>query len=231
MSDFLDVYLPENIRAYPWTSSPRWSTTITQVSSAAEHRNQNWLNPLHSFKASNAVRCHEELEDLLEHWMVMRGPLTTFPMRDPLDFASARLKKANLEPAIFGTDQVIATGDGTTRTFQLRKQYTRGGSSYYRPITLPVVESVILMADAIDVDDSGSPGGPYTVDIVRETGELIFDHALEDGAILTAGFYFDVPVRFLADDSFDRIVSAFQVDGFSDLDFVEVRPCNDGGSS
>jgi hypothetical protein len=89
MTGFIDVYLPARIRAYPWTSSPRWSTTITQVSSAAEHRNQNWLNPLHSFKASQAVRCHEELEDLLEHWMVMKGPLFTFPLQDPLDFASA----------------------------------------------------------------------------------------------------------------------------------------------
>lgn len=231
MSEFVDVYLPPDIRAYPWTSSPRWSTTITQVASAAEHRNQNWLNPLHSFKASQAVRCHEELEDLLEHWMVMRGPLFTFPMQDPLDFASARLKKANLAPALAGTDQFIAFGDGFTRVFTLQKKYTRGGVDYFRPITLPVVETVELMLNAIPVDDSGSPGGPYTVDVVRDTGELIFSHAPPVASILTAGFLFDVPVRFLGDDSFDRIVSAFQVDGFADLDFVEVRPCSDSGSS
>jgi uncharacterized protein (TIGR02217 family) len=117
MTGFIDVYLPARIRAYPWTSSPRWSTTITQVSSAAEHRNQNWLNPLHSFKASQAVRCHEELEDLLEHWMVMKGPLFTFPLRDPLDFASRRLVKANLPPAIASTDQLLGIGDGVTGSF------------------------------------------------------------------------------------------------------------------
>lgn len=231
MADFIDVYLPENIRAYPWTSSPRWSTTITSVSNAAEHRNQNWLNPLHQFKASNAVRCHEELEDLLDHWMVMRGPLFTFPIRDPLDFASARLKKADLEPAIAGTDQLIAIGDGHTRRFQLQKKYSRGGVDYFRPITLPIVESVIVMLDAIPADDSGSPGGPYTVDVVRDTGELIFFPPPENGAIITAGFYFDVPVRFLADDSYDRVVSAFQTDGFADLEFTEVRPCGDGSST
>lgn len=231
MSGFIDVYLPENIRAYPWTSSPRWSTTITQVSSASEHRNQNWQNPLHAFKASNAVRCHEELEDLLDHWMVMRGPLFTFPMRDPLDFSSARLSKANLEPPINGTDQLVAIGDGVTRFFQLQKKYERGGQTYFRPITLPLVETVEVMLNAVPADDSGSPGGPYTVDVVRDSGEIILDHAPPFGAIITAGFYFDVQVRFLADDSFDRIVSAFQVDGFADLDFVEVRPCGDGSSA
>lgn len=231
MSGFIDVYLPENIRAYPWTSSPRWSTTITQVSSAAEHRNQNWQNPLHSFKASQAVRCHDELEDLLDHWMVMRGPLFSFPMRDPLDFASARLQKANLEPTITGTDQFIAFGDDFTRSFQLQKKYERGGETYFRPIFLPIVETVDVMLNAIPFDDSGSPGGPYTVDIIRDSGEIVFDHPPPLGAIITSGFYFDVQVRFLADDSFDRIVSAFQVDGFADLDFVEVRPCSDEGSA
>jgi uncharacterized protein (TIGR02217 family) len=225
MSGFRDIYLPENIRAFPWTSSPRFNTTITQVSSAAEHRNQNWLNPLHAFKASGAVRCHDQLEDLLDHWMVMRGPLYTFPMQDPLDFASRRLQKANLAPTIAGTDQVLGIADGINRTFQLVKKYERAGESYTRPITLPIVESVIVMINAIDSDDSGSPGGPYTVDIVRESGEVIFDHAPPNGTIITAGFLFDVQVRFLADDSYDRIVSAYQVDGFADLDFVEVRPC------
>lgn len=230
MSGFIDVYLPPDIRAYPWTSSPRWNTTITQVSSAAEHRNQNWLNPLHSFKASGAVRCHAQLEDLLDHWMVMRGPLFTFPMQDPLDFASARLTAANKIPNVQGTDQLLGIGDGVQRTFQLVKKYERGGVSYIRPITLPVVESVVVLLNALDPEDSGD-GGPYTVDVVRDTGEVIFDHAPGMGLVVTAGFLFDVPARFLADDSFDRIVSAFQTDGFADLDFTEVRPCSDGVNS
>lgn len=231
MTDFIDVYLPARIRAFPWTSSPRWNTTITQVSSASEHRNQNWLNPLHAFKASQAVRCHESLEDLLEHWMVMRGPLFTFPLQDPLDFASARLTKPNLVPNITATDQILGIGDGVTREYQLSKKYTRGGQSYVRPITLPIVETVLIGINALPPDDSGTPGGPYSVDVVRETGRVIFDHAPELGTIVSAGFLFDVPVRFLADDSFDRIISSFQVDGFADLDFVEVRPCSDGASS
>lgn len=230
MSGFVDVYLPPDLRAYPWTSSPRWNTTITQVSSASEHRNQNWLNPLHSFKATGAVRCHAELEELLEHWMVMRGPLYSFPMQDPLDFASTKLTKANKIPNVQGTDQQLGIGDGIQRVFQLTKKYTRGGLSYIRPIALPVLEATVVLVDAHDPEDSGS-GGPYVVDVVRDTGQVIFDHPPEIGAIVTAGFLFDVPVRFLADDSFDRIVSAFQVDGFADLDFQEIRPCNDGVSA
>jgi uncharacterized protein (TIGR02217 family) len=228
MSGFIDVYLPDQIRAFPWTSSPRWSTTITQVSSGSEHRNQNWLNPLHAFKAQGAVRCHEQVEDLLDHWMICRGPLMSFPMQDPLDFSSTRLRKANLTNTIAATDQLLGIGDGVTRTFQLIKKYERGGQSYTRPITLPVVETVELALNALDPDDSGTPGGPYSWDVVRDTGEVIFDHAPSVGLIVTAGFLFDVPVRFLADDSFDRIISAYQVDGFADLDFTEIRPCSNG---
>jgi uncharacterized protein (TIGR02217 family) len=152
----------------------------------------------------------------------------SFPMQDPLDFSSTRLRKANLTNTIAATDQLLGIGDGVTRTFQLIKKYERGGQSYTRPITLPVVETVELALNALDPDDSGTPGGPYSWDVVRDTGLVIFDHAPSVGLIVTAGFLFDVPVRFLADDSFDRIISAYQVDGFADLDFTEIRPCSNG---
>jgi uncharacterized protein (TIGR02217 family) len=161
----------------------------------------------------------------------MRGPLNSFPMRDPLDFASTRLQKANLEPTIAITNQLIGVGDGVTRSFQLVKKYERGGEEYVRPVYLPIEDSVIVGINAVPADDSGSVDGPYSWDVVREGGQVILDHAPPIGAVVTAGFLFDVQVRFMADDSFDRIVSAFQVDGFADLDFVEVRPCGYEGIS
>lgn len=232
MDDFLDVYLPDNIAGFPWTSSPRFSTTITAAFNGREQRNRNWKHPLHYFKAPEGVRCHEDIESLREHWLICGGPFYTFPIRDPFDFASARLKSPNVEPVINFTDQVLGIGDGATREFQLVKKYTRGGFTYTRPIFLPIVDTVLVGLNALDPADGSLAGGPYAWDVDRGTGIVTFDRPVHAGLIVTAGFLFDTPARFEADDSFDTVVQAYKVDGFADLNLVEVRPCvtdNDTG--
>jgi uncharacterized protein (TIGR02217 family) len=230
---FLDIYPPANVRGYPFTSSPRFSTTITGVSSGSEHRNRNWKHPLHRYLSPEAIRCHEDIEDIRDHWMVTGGPFLSFPLRDPMDFASRRLQKANLVPALYPTDQVLGTGDGATRDFQLAKTYTRGGASYTRPIYLPLVDSVLVAIDAKSTNtaDPTLPGGPYLWDVSRQGGVVTFDHAPQAGQIITAGFLFDVPVRFEGDDSLDAILQAYQVSGVADLTLFEVRPCFIGEES
>lgn len=231
MSSFVDEYLPDSIRGFPFTSSPRTNTTITQVASGGEHRNINWAHPLRRFSAPQGIKCHDEIEDLMEHWLAVAvGPAFTFPIRDPLDFATVRLQKANLEPTVTRGDQTFGVGDGLTRTFQLSKTYTRGGRSYSRPIYLPVLDSVVLGINALPIDTAaidGLPGGPYTADVTRYGGEVTFDHAPAVGQVLTWGGFFDCEIRFEGDDSLDLIVQAYQVDGFADLSFWEVRFCDD----
>ncbi len=231
--DFLDVYLPDAIRGFPFYSSPRTSTTITAVANGSERRNKNWLYPLRILKAPEAVKCHDDVEDLHDHWTICDGPLASFPLRDPFDFATVRLSKVNLVPTTTAGDQVFGIGDGVTRTFQLTKDYTRGGVTKTQPIYLPVLETIQLAANALPLTtvDPALPGGPYTADVVRYGGSVTLDHAPEVGVILTWGGLFDRIVRFEADDSFDRIVQAFQVDGFSDLTFVEIRPCLSASTS
>jgi uncharacterized protein (TIGR02217 family) len=191
MSAFRDVYLPDAIRGFPFTSSPRMSTSITQVASGDEHRNINWKHPLHRFSAPEAVKCMEDVEDLRDHWLVMQGPAFTFPFRDPFDFASRRLSKVNLEPTVGITDQVIGIGDGLTRVFQLQKTYTRGGFSYVRPIRLPIMGSVVvgMNGHTVDTPDPVLPGGPYVFDVTRYGGTILFDHAPHVGEAITAGFF------------------------------------------
>jgi len=43
---------------------------------------------------------------------------------------------------------------------------------------------------------------------------------------VTAGFLFDVPVRFADDNAFDGIVRSFKAAGFSELPLQEVRSCD-----
>lgn len=226
--EFVDEYLTDKIRKYPFTSAPRTSTRITQIKSGHEIRNRNWVHPLHTFTAPDAVQCHDDLEDIKDAWLALGGPFTTFPFRDPLDFASRRLRKANTAPAIGPTDQVIvAAADGTEVDFQLIKTYTFGTASYVRRITLPIVSTVEIFMNGLDpaTVDPTLPGGPYTWDVDRLTGIITPDHALTPGILVTAGFLFDTIARFEDDDSYQGIVQAFETSGHSDLSFVEVRPC------
>lgn len=232
MTDFIDVYLPDGIRAFPWISAPRTNTTITTVASGHEHRNKNWLNPLRKFSSPEAVRCHETIADLHDHWLICSGPFMAFPMRDPFDFASARLRKVNEAPDVVSTDQVLGVADGLARDFQLKKSYTRSGFSYVRKIRLPIVNTVLVAMNALDPDTANPflPGGPYTWSVDRLSGLITFDPIPQIGIVITAGFFFDVPARFEGDESFEAIVHAYQVDGFSDLSFFETRMCGQGES-
>lgn len=217
MSDrFKDVYLVADFLGTPCISSPRWSTDLVMVDSGAERVNQRWAHPLHTYTLPQAIRNHNDIEAVHDHWMVMRGPLYTWPFRDPLDFASVALELPNVEPTISATDQSIGTGDGLTQAFQLKKTYTRGAQTYTRNIYLPIESSLIVALD-------GTPTVAFSTD--RETGIITFTAPPSPGVAITAGFYFDVPVRFESDDAFGGIVQTYNVSGVADLTLVEVRQC------
>ena len=224
---FIDSPIPLTVMAYPFTSSPRWSTNITQVDNGSEHRNQNWQHPLHRFNAPEAIRCQEDLEAVKDMWMALAGPADSFPFRDPLDFASRRLVIANEVPPTGPTDQFLGVGDGLTREFQLQKVYQFGSKTYERLIYLPVVDSIQVAMNALPVGtpDPTLPGGPYTFEVERRGGIVRFTPAPAEDVILTWGGLFDVECRFEQDDSFDALVRAYGVTGFADLTFVEIRPC------
>lgn len=75
-------------------------------------------------------------------------------------------------------------------------------------------------------------GGPYTV--TRPGGVLTFDTPQESAdsptipAVVTAGFYFDVEVRFESDDAFDGMLKNWNTSGYADITLLEVRHCSDG---
>ena len=237
---FIDAYMPDKIRGYPFKSEPRWSTSITAVSSGSERRNQNWVHPLHRFTAPESVSCMEDLELIKAMWMATAGPADSFPIRDPLDFASRALVLPNeVPPVLLRTDQYLGTfnpetksydraiGDGLTREFQLVKEYVFGPRTYRRLIALPVVATILIGVDGFAAGgaDPSPQGGPFVVNVERYGGVVEFDHAPEDGSVLTWGGLFDVEVRFEADDSYAGITRAFGITGAADLSFVELRPC------
>lgn len=223
---FIDQYPPDSVMRYGWVSTPRFSTSITAVASGDERRNQNWQHPMLTLTAPQGVECYEDLAELYEMFLIMKGPFHTFALRDPNDFASRRLLAAGYAPPLTRTDQVLAESDGTLKDVQLIKTYAFGGHTYVRTIHHPIVETVLIGINGMD--PAAVPplqGGPYQYVVDRNTGIITFDKPLNEDLIVTAGYLFDVEVRFEADDSFDAIVTSWKVSGHSALTFIEVRPC------
>lgn len=218
---FIDEYMPEEVPGYPCVSAPRTNTSIQVTAGGNERRNQNWEHPLHRYILPEAIgREWPVVESLKKHWLVMAGPFHSFPWRDPLDFSSGDLLAPNpeVDPVPTMADQTIGTGDGFTDTFRIVKTYSVGAQTYDRTIHLPILSTVLVAVDGVLVDEAD-----YTVS--RPGGEIQFDTPPADTLDITAGFLFDVEVRFETDDALESILRTWQIGGFADLTLVEVRPC------
>jgi uncharacterized protein (TIGR02217 family) len=110
-------------------------------------------------------------------------------------------------------DVILGTGDGVTTTFNVVKRYADSISEYVRDITKPIATTLVTAVDAVEV-------GVIVVDDIN--GLVGFLSAPVDGASVTAGFQFDTPVRFDADDVAVSI-EAFQAGTIPAIDVIEIR--------
>lgn len=228
MTRFIDEYMSRRVVGYPVDVGPMFSTQLVVVDSGAEQANRRWYNPIRTISIPSGVRDHATFEALKDHWLVMGGPAHTWPWRDPTDFASCPLLEINDVPTIALDDQVIGVGDGGTVEFQLTKTYTVGAQTYVRPINFPIVTSVLIGVDGV-APELASPveSPPLSATVTREGGLVTFSYPPPVGAVLTAGFLFDLQVRFESDDTFRGIMRTFSVSGFADIPLQEVRFCED----
>src|SRR5215218_3568119 len=92
--------------------------------------------------------------------------------------------------------------------FQLVKTYGAGHAPHARPIVKPIAGSVRVAVNGVE-----RPSGGFVCDAA--TGRVTLSVAPPPGAVVTAGFSFDVPVRFDTDD-LDIDLSAFpDMDGYA----------------
>jgi uncharacterized protein (TIGR02217 family) len=178
---FDDVSFPIEIGAEA-SVSPAFSTNIVTSASGSEFRNSNWQQARLSFDAGPGVRGDDELETLLGFFRARRGAAVGFRFRDPYDFSSNGMTD---DPT--STDQQIGTGDGATARFELIKTYSGGE---VRRITRPEAGTVIVAIDGVEQASGWT---------LEQLGQVEFDAAPASGAVVTAGFLFDVPVRFAQD--------------------------------
>ena len=143
-----------------------------------------------------------------------RGKLYGFRWRDRLDHSSAA-PGAGVSP----TDQAIGIGDGVTANFQLSKTYGSAYAPYQRVIVKPVTGSVRVAVNGTEAEE----GEAFTVDSTSGQVTFLAGHIPPPGAAITAGFLFDVPVRFDT-DYLEVDLSAFAAGAIPKLPLVEIRP-------
>jgi len=118
--------------------------------------------------------------------------------------------------AVVPTDQNLGMGDGVATDFALRKAYSSGDETYWRPIQKPVSERVFVALNG----QLQSEGSDYFVD--GATGVVSFATPPGVDVSVTAGFEFDVPVRFEL-DTIETSVTSFSAGQIPNVPVVEVR--------
>lgn len=208
INSFHDVAFPLGV-SFGSVAGPEWKNEIVQLNSGHEKRNARWAQSRRHFDAGTGIRSLADLRQVLSFFEARRGSLFSFRFRDPFDHFS---NHGTQEPTAF--DQQIGIGNGVTKSFQLVKKY----ETYSRVITKPVAASVKLAVNG----DMLENGTDYQVDVL--TGMVTFSDLKVpvEGAVITAGFLFDVPVRFNT-DRLQASISSFQAGEIPSIPIIEVK--------
>lgn len=195
---FHEVSLPARL-AFGSTGGVERRTEVVTLGSGFERRSTPWAQGRRRWLIGASLRSLADMAELVAFFEARRGRLHGFRFRDFMDFRSGA---PGAMPA--ATDQAIGTGDGTTTQFQLVK-----GD---RVIAKPVAGTVIVAVD----------GAPVEAEAEAATGLVTLNAAPAEGAVVTAGFLFEVPVRFDA-DRIDVTLESFDAGRMAAVPLVEVR--------
>ena len=204
---FDDVRFPPAISRGS-TGGPERRTEIVTTASGREERNSRWADSRRRFNAGFGVKSLNDVHEVVAFFEERRGRLHAFRWKDHADFKSCAPQNG-----ISPTDQIVGTGDGATAGFQLVKNYGSGLRNYTRAITKPVAGSVVAAINGIITTG-------FTVNTT--TGTITFSVAPSIGQTVTAGFAFDVPVRFDT-DQLSINLAHFGAGDIPEIPVVEVR--------
>ena len=207
---FHEVQFPANL-SFGSIGGPERRSEIVTLSNGFEERNTPWAHSRRRYDAGLGLRSLKDIERIVAFFEARRGEMFGFRWKDWTDYKSS---PADLAPDF--EDQRIGEGDGETTGFQLTKTYRSGEHAYVRPISKPVLGTVTIGFSG----DKMTEGVDWTVD--PATGEVSFVTAPDTGVVITAGYEFDVPVRFNT-DRIQTSVASFQAGEVPNIPVIEVR--------
>lgn len=205
---FHEVRFPDDISRGA-RGGPERRTQIVELASGDEERNASWANSRRRYDVAYGIRRADDLAAVVAFFEARNGRLNGFRFKDWADHKSCLPSQT---PA--ATDQVIGTGDGATAAFQLVKRYVSGAQAWTRTITKPVAGTVIIALN------SNQQTSGWSVD--ETNGLVTFASAPAAGVAVTAGFAFDVPVRFDT-DTLDVTLDLERLGSITSIPLVEIR--------
>jgi uncharacterized protein (TIGR02217 family) len=191
---FFECEFPTTL-SYHAIGGPAWSTIVNEGFSGYEQRNANWANPRGKWTVSLQTSAdfatqRQLFSDLLVAFFLnVGGKRDPFRLKDHKDFQI--------------TAQNIGTGNGSTKVFQIVKNYTAAGRTYTRTIKKPIAPPAVdfegnALASTVAVYLNGVPAGGVTVD--GTTGLVTFGTPPGAGVAVTVTCQFHYPVRFDTDE-------------------------------
>jgi uncharacterized protein (TIGR02217 family) len=207
---FDDVRFPTTISRGS-SGGPERRTDVVTTASGGEERNSRWAHSRRRYNVGHGVKSLAQLHEVIAFFEGRRGRLHAFRFKDQTDWKSCA---PNATPA--RTDQVLGTGNGIQASFQLLKSYGGPSRSYARNITAPVAASVLVAVNGI---------ATLAFTLNGQTGVITFNAGSipAAGTTITAGFEFDVPVRFDTDEITVNL-KHFEAGDIPEIPLIEVRP-------
>lgn len=192
---FIDQRLSLKV-ASGFVGGPQWNTTVVQLVSGREVRNQNWQYPLQKYTANTGAFTSDDLSELLGLFYACAGQWGAFRFSDRVDYIA--------------TDESFPVVNGTTTPAQLMKNYSFGSTTFQRPIQAPVDGTVVVKNGSTTID------GTYDA-----TTGLFTPSANWPNSTAQWSGLFDVWVRFASDYMpFTAVRNDLLT---ADLDLLEVR--------
>jgi uncharacterized protein (TIGR02217 family) len=199
MAAFHEVQFPPAI-SYGASGGPGYLTTVVATASGHEHRNSNWAAARGKWDVASGLRDREHVAELIAFFRARRGRAHGFRFKDWTDYQ--------------GVAQVIGTGNGSLKIFQLVKNYSSGGVVESRTIAKPVANTVKLYRNGVLVTSGVSAD--------TTTGVVTFTTAPGAGVIVTADYEFDVPVRFDT-DQMSVTIETYNLGTWAQVPIIEIR--------
>jgi uncharacterized protein (TIGR02217 family) len=205
---FDDVRLPTAISRGA-TGGPERRTDVVTTASGREERNSRWAHSRRRYNIGFGVKTLQQLQEVIAFFEGRRGKLHAFRFKDHTDFKSCA---ANAVPQ--RSDQVLGTGTGAQAAFQLVKHYGAPSRDYVRNITAPVAGTVVVAVN-------GVASVNFTLNATTGVVTFTAGNIPPNGATVTAGYEFDVPVRFDTDEITVNL-SHFEAGEIPEIPLLEV---------
>lgn len=188
-----------------------YSTELVTTASGFEHCNARWAQPRRRYDVHIGNRSLRDLRQLAKFFRARRGRLHGFLWRDRIDYRSV-----NRGAGPWATDQPMQMLSADGRVWAFYKGLQHGlADRRARRIFKPIAASVGLAHAGQPI-----PKSHYTVHAAQ--GVIAFASAHRRRAQVTAGFEFDVPVRFDT-DRLDIQLTSPNAGSCAPIPLVEIR--------